>query len=119
MAAQSVWQAQPFYCLAFPDCTQPPPTQRPRERGGLRNAARTVRHTRALLGLALALIVRGILSDGHLQFGNIYLEQLGAATSTIGIASMLQAAVELPCMFLADRVVRRGPARHGPCCFRS
>lgn len=83
------------------------PTQRPRERGGLTNAMRTVRHTRPLFGLALALIVRGILSDGHLQFGNIYLEQLGATTWIIGIASMVQATVELPGMLLADHVLRR------------
>lgn len=87
--------------------TQAAAAPRPRERSGLTNALRTVWHTRALLGLLLALIVRGILSDGHLQFGNIYLEQLGAATWIIGIASMLQAAVELPCFVLADRVVRR------------
>ncbi len=83
------------------------PIERTREPGGLRHAARTLLRTRAFFGLALALIVRGMLSDGHLQFGNIYLEQLGASTAIIGIASMLAAAVELPGMFIADRVVRK------------
>jgi len=64
------------------------PTERARESGGLRRAARELVINRALLGLAVALVVRGILADGHLQFGNIYLEQLGASTAIIGIASM-------------------------------
>lgn len=83
------------------------PESRVRQEGGVLNAARTVWRTRALSGLALALIVRGILSDGHLQFGSIYMEQLGATTMAIGLASTVQAMVELPCMFLTDRVVRR------------
>jgi MFS transporter, PPP family, 3-phenylpropionic acid transporter len=78
-----------------------------RERTGLRTAVRELVRTRALFALALALIARGILSDGHQQFGNLYLEQLGASTKVIGIASMLASVVELPGMFLADRVLRK------------
>lgn len=81
--------------------------ERVKNQESLRAALRQIVRTRALLGLALALIVRGTLSDGHLRFGNIYLEQLGASTAIIGIASMLAAAVELPGMFLADRVVKK------------
>jgi MFS transporter, PPP family, 3-phenylpropionic acid transporter len=79
----------------------------PRINGGLAASARTVLGNSALVGLALAVIVRGILNDGQNQFGNIYLQQLGASTGLIGIASMVGAVVELPSMFAADRVVRR------------
>ncbi len=75
------------------------------ERGGLLHAARSLLHSPTLLGLAGAIIVRGIMNDGQQQFGNIYLEQLGATTAVIGIASMLGAVVELPGMFVADRLV--------------
>ncbi len=83
------------------------PKERVQEKSGLAHAARELVKNRALLGLAFALILRGMLSDGHLQFGNIYLEQLGASTAVIGIASMLAAAVELPGFFVADRVVKK------------
>lgn len=79
----------------------------PRAKGGLTDAARTVLGNSALVGLALAVIVRGMLNDGQNQFGNIYLQQLGASTGLIGLASMVGAVVELPSMFAADRVVRR------------
>jgi PPP family 3-phenylpropionic acid transporter len=87
----------------------PAPTAVERELkpASLSAALKEVAESRALLALALALVVRGTLSDGHLQFGNIYLEQLGASTAIIGIASMLAAVVEVPGMFVADRVVRR------------
>jgi len=81
-------------------------------RGGLRRAVRAIGANRALAGLALALFVRGILAEGHYQFGNIYLEELGAGTAVIGAASMMAAAVELPGFFLADRAVKKiGAAR--------
>jgi PPP family 3-phenylpropionic acid transporter len=93
--------------FAIPAGIHAPNVMRSREPSGLKQAARQVLDTPALLGLAIALIVRGTLSDGHMQFGNIFLEELGATTAVIGIASMLQAAVELPGMFMADRVVKR------------
>lgn len=82
-----------------------------RAREGVWATVRGIAGTRALWALALALIVRGALSDGHLQFGNIYLEQLGASTALIGVASMVAAAVEVPGMFIADRVVKKIGAR--------
>lgn len=78
-----------------------------RARGGLRDAARTILSNSTLVGLVLAVVVRGMLNDGQNQFGNIYLQQLGANTGLIGIASMVGAVIELPSMFTADRVVRR------------
>ncbi len=90
---------------ALPRARAAPP-RTPRA-SGLRQAARQVFQNRALRGLALALITQGLLSDGYMQFGNIYLEQLGASAFVIGVASMVAAAVELPGMFIADRVVSR------------
>lgn len=68
----------------------------------------------AIMMAAAAALLFGlpVSNKPPLQFGNIYLEQLGATTWLIGIASMLQAAVELPGMFLADRVLRRVGATH-------
>lgn len=76
-------------------------------RGGLIAAARTVLSNPALVGLALAVTIRGMLNDGQQQFGNIYLEQLGANTAIIGIGSIVGALVEIPAMFTADRLVKR------------
>lgn len=90
--------------------TMPAPAvtpERGKKQGSLGASLGEIVKTRALLGLGLALIVRGALSDGHMQFGNIYLEQLGASDVVIGIASMLGAVVEVPGFFLADRVVKR------------
>lgn len=95
----------------IPQTLHAAPTERAREHVGLVNAARELLKNPALRGLAAALIVRGMLADGHLQFGNIYLEQLGASTTIIGIASMLAAVVELPGFFAADYVVKKIGAR--------
>jgi len=73
----------------------------------LRGNTRAVLQNRALLGLALALLLQGLLGSGYMQFGNIYLEQLGASTFIIGVASMLGSVIELPGMFLGDRIVAR------------
>ena len=77
------------------------------KRAGLGDAVGALIRNAALLGLALAVIARGILNDGQQQFGNIYLEQLGASTAVIGFASMFGAVIEVPAMFAADRVVKR------------
>lgn len=83
------------------------PTPAHEKRAGLTGAVRTMIRNSALLGLALAVITRGILNDGQQQFGNIYLEQLGASTAIIGFASMFGAVIELPSMIMADRAVKR------------
>ncbi len=62
---------------------------------------------RSMLGLALALSVVWLAGHGQTQFEYIYLEQLGANESLIGIASMVSAVIELGGMLLADRWVRK------------
>jgi MFS transporter, PPP family, 3-phenylpropionic acid transporter len=69
--------------------------------------AGNILHTPALLGLGLALVLVGFGNLGVNQFENVYLSQLGAKEGLIGIASMVSSVVELPGMFLADRLTRR------------
>lgn len=69
--------------------------------------ARELLRDRAMLGLALALFITWLTGYGQGQFEYIYLQQLGARESLIGVASMVGAVVELGGMLLADRLVRR------------
>jgi PPP family 3-phenylpropionic acid transporter len=62
---------------------------------------------RSMIGLALALVAAWLAGNGQTQFEYIYLQQLGAAESLIGVASMIGAVIELGGMLLADRLVRR------------
>jgi MFS transporter, PPP family, 3-phenylpropionic acid transporter len=62
---------------------------------------------RSLIGLAVALVIIGLMGRGVAQFEPIYLDQLGASEFLIGLASTIGAATELPAMLLADRLLRR------------
>ena len=62
---------------------------------------------RTLVGFAIALILIGFLNCGVTQFENLFLSQLGATKQLISVAGVLSAIMELPCMLLADRLVRR------------
>jgi PPP family 3-phenylpropionic acid transporter len=64
-------------------------------------------HNRAMLGVAAMIIIIGVGNSGILQFEYVYLQQLGADKGLIGIAGMLSSAVEIPCMFWADRLASR------------
>jgi PPP family 3-phenylpropionic acid transporter len=68
-------------------------------------------HFRILLVLFLAMFISWFAMSGIRQFEVIYLTQLGAGEQLIGFAATLAAAVELPGMFLADRLCRRFGAR--------
>ncbi|HEX2980324.1 MAG TPA: MFS transporter [Anaerolineaceae bacterium] len=61
-----------------------------------------------LIGLGLMVAITGLSNTGVAQFETVYLDQLGAPESLIGVASMIGALVEIPGMFWADRLVRRG-----------
>ncbi|HVO41208.1 MAG TPA: MFS transporter [Aggregatilineales bacterium] len=66
-------------------------------------------HNRAMVGAALMLVFIGIGNSGVAQFENVYLRQLGASDSLIGILATVNALLELPCMLWADRrATRRG-----------
>jgi PPP family 3-phenylpropionic acid transporter len=62
---------------------------------------------RALIGLALAIGIVWFTRTGIYQFQAIYLDQLGARESLIGLASTLGALIELPGMLWADHLIRR------------
>jgi MFS transporter, PPP family, 3-phenylpropionic acid transporter len=68
--------------------------------------------SRALLALFLAMFMSWFAMSGIRQFEVIYLTQLGAGEQLIGFAATLAAAVELPGMFLADRLCRRFGAHY-------
>jgi PPP family 3-phenylpropionic acid transporter len=62
---------------------------------------------RTLLGLALALSVLLFAINGIRQFEPVFLDQLGAGETLIGLASTIGAMVELPAMLWVDRLGRR------------
>lgn len=75
----------------------------------LRDVIGELRSNRIMVSVAALIAIVGVANSGVLQFENIYLRQLGASDGLIGIAGMLSAAVEMPCMLWADRLV----SRHG------
>lgn len=67
---------------------------------------RGVWKNRELMGLILASIVMWGFGGGT-HFEAVYLTQLGVKESVIGLLSTVGAAIELPMMLLADRVLKR------------
>lgn len=65
---------------------------------------------RTLLGLTLALSILWFSLNGLRQFEPVFLDQLGAGGTIIGLASTIGAAVELPAMLWVDRLGRRHSA---------
>ncbi|MEW5872534.1 MAG: MFS transporter [Chloroflexota bacterium] len=84
-----------------PPAIQHQPTQ------GLRAVVSSLRAKPIMLALGAMLVLVGLGNSGVLQFETIYLDTLGASEGVIGIASMVSAAVELPGMLWADRLVRK------------
>ena len=77
-----------------------------------RPATRALLSDRVLLALALTLAIVGFAANGYYQFEPVYMKQLGAGETIIGLASAIGALVELPAMLWADRLVKRvGPER--------
>jgi PPP family 3-phenylpropionic acid transporter len=74
---------------------------------GSRSILGMIRLDRGLVGLALTIGIVGFTRLGIYQFQAIYLDQLGARESLIGLASTLSAIVELPGMLWADHLVRK------------
>jgi PPP family 3-phenylpropionic acid transporter len=62
---------------------------------------------RTSLGLALALSILWFSLNGFHQFEPVFLVQLGAGETIIGLASTIGALVELPAMLAVDRLGRR------------
>ncbi len=57
-----------------------------------------------MVGAGLMILLIGIFGSGAYQFQGVYLGELGAPGTVIGIAGMLGAVVELPVMLWTDRL---------------
>ncbi len=68
---------------------------------------RDMLHNRPMIRLGILVIAVGIANNGVQQFEAVYMDTLGASETVIGIASILGAVVEVPCMLWADRLVSR------------
>jgi PPP family 3-phenylpropionic acid transporter len=82
----------------------------PRENVGIVPINRMFRmlvSSRGMVGVALAFITIWIATMGRSQFETLYMAQLGAQASLIGVANTISALFEVPFMLLADRLVRR------------
>lgn len=78
----------------------------------LKMVVRSVLSDRSMLALGGMMAVIGLSNSGVGQFETVYLDLLGASASVIGVAGMVSAVVEIPCMLWADRLVRvHGPRR--------
>ena len=73
----------------------------------LKQVASSLAKDTSMLGLAVAMFVVWLSNTGRAQFESIYLVQLGASNSLVGLSSSMGAAIELPFMFWADRLIRR------------
>ncbi len=73
----------------------------------LRQALHIISQNKRLIGLAVGYGVTWLISGAIFSFEPIYMDELGASTSIIGIANALNAAVELPAMLWADKLVKR------------
>lgn len=94
----------PRAAIHLPEAASTPAAGRP----GLRQAIPAFARSRRLAGLAIALGLYWLLTNNNLfQFEPIYMVQLGASETLVGLANALNAAVELPAMLLADRLLRR------------
>lgn len=73
----------------------------------LKQVASNLAKDKSMLGLAVAMFIVWMSNAGRVQFESIYLIQLGASESLIGLISSMSAAIELPFMFWADRWIKR------------
>jgi MFS transporter, PPP family, 3-phenylpropionic acid transporter len=62
---------------------------------------------RTIVGVALALTIIWIATNGRSQFETLYMNQLGASAGLIGVANTVSALFEVPFMLLADRLIHR------------
>jgi MFS family permease len=66
-----------------------------------------LRSNRLMMGLGVAIMVNGLASTAVYQFEPIFMDQLGASETIIGITHTIPAVIELPGMLWADRLARR------------
>jgi PPP family 3-phenylpropionic acid transporter len=96
--------------LQLPRWGQSDRTEAPAATASWRATFAVLWRDRTLLGLALAISILWFALNGLRQFEPVFLGQLGAGESVIGLASTIGAAVELPAMLVVDRLGRRHSA---------
>jgi PPP family 3-phenylpropionic acid transporter len=88
--------------------TPPSLSQKSEEpRPALKTVIGSLFRDRALIGLALALSIYWLTSNGRMRFETIYMKELGASDQLIGWAYTYPALMELPLMLWADRLIRK------------
>lgn len=102
-----VWGVITLFLVPNPKVDAPDPTVAPEPATNLRQALHIITQSKRLMGLALGLGANWLLSSTVYSFEPIYMSELGASTSVIGLANALNAAIELPAMLWADRLVKR------------
>jgi len=102
-----VWGALTLFLVPNPKIDEPDPTDPPEPDTNLKQALRIIGQSKRLLGLAFGLGASWLLSSTIFSFEPIYMAELGASTSVIGMANALNAAIELPAMLWADKLVQR------------
>ncbi len=78
-----------------------------KSRAGGRQVMAELARDRVMVALAVALLVGWISRNGIYQFEAIYLDELGARESIIGLATTVGALMEIPGMLWADRFLKR------------
>ena len=106
-AVGMVWGALILFFVPNPTVNQPDPTAVPETAVNLRQALHIITQSKRLIGLAAGYGITWLLSGAIFSFEPIYMDELGATTSVIGIANALNAAIELPAMLWADKLVKQ------------
>lgn len=78
----------------------------PPQRAG---SVRALLGSRNLLALAGAVCVWYFIEGGFRSFEPLYLDQLGAGESVLGLLNMLRALTEIPALLWADHLARKHP----------
>jgi len=73
----------------------------------IREVIRKLLKNRSMIGAALMIIIIGLAGSSIFQFQGVYLSQLGASATIIGIGGMAASVIELPFMLWSDRLTAR------------
>jgi PPP family 3-phenylpropionic acid transporter len=87
--------------------TMPKPGTEKNTRLPVRQMIRQLSRSHTMIGVALAFATIWVTTTGRSQFETLFMTQLGARASLIGIANTVSALFEVPFMLLADRLIRR------------
>jgi MFS transporter, PPP family, 3-phenylpropionic acid transporter len=71
----------------------------------MRSALANILQSRVLIGLVIATFVQNLVMTPVYRFEPIYLDDLGASETLIGLAYTIGALIEIPIMLWADRLI--------------